>query len=256
MIPLSPRILKTGEELLDSRVDRIEEFDARSDDFPVAPMLKPVHLAQPRSFTWSLHHTLTQDKGDGGCVGFAWTHELIARPREVPGLDATFAREQVYWQAQRIDQWPGGDYPEADPLMAGTSVLAGAKVLHALGYFDEYRWAQSVLEMVAVLGYLGPCVFGTRWYEGMHTPDQDHFMHPTGRRRNGHCLLANGVKVIKDEGGSVDFDRSFVRFQNSFGPSWGTNGQCYMTLTDIASLWEHAEVCVPFKRRKKPAQMV
>jgi hypothetical protein len=240
-------MLKNGEIALDPRTDRIEQFDQRSLNFPIREVLKDFHYTRPRSYTWRLRYTLNQ-KNQGACVGFAWAHELIARPAEFEGLDERFAREKVYWEAQKIDEWPGGVYPGAEPLLEGTSVLAGAKALQAAGYFKEYRWADTVWDLVAALGYRGPCIFGTRWYENMQEPNKKGFIEPTGARRNGHCLLAMGIKIIKLPSGEVDTDKSYIVLQNSWGFDWGIKGHCYLTLKNVQRLWEHADVCMPHGR--------
>lgn len=241
--------LKTGEVPEDPRTDRIEEVDERSRRFPVREILQDFHYTRPRSYTWRVRRPLDQVR-DGACVGFAWTHELIGRPREHLGLDAAFARQVIYWEAQKIDRWPGGVYPGADPLVAGTSVLAAAKVVQAAGYIHEYRWAETPEDLVAVLGYRGPCLFGTRWFQDMHVPDAEGFMHPTGRRRSGHCLLATGVKVATTARGALAPDGTVISFLNSWGRDWGLDGFARMRLADLTALWEHADVCVPVGRRR------
>ena len=66
------------------------------------------------------------DQGqEGACTGFAVAHELIAQPSVVrKGINAKFAREKLYWEAQKIDPFPGGDYPGAEPNMEGSTVLS------------------------------------------------------------------------------------------------------------------------------------
>jgi len=162
-------------------------------------------------------------------------------------LNERFAREQVYWNAQKLDQWPGGIYPGANPLVEGTSVLAGGKALQAAGYFKEYLWAKTIWDFVAALGYRSPCVFGTRWYEDMNAPDKMGYIRPSGKRRNGHCLLALGVKIAKNSSGKVDTNKSYITFQNSWGKGWGINGQCRIIIDDVITLLEYADVCMPYK---------
>jgi hypothetical protein len=81
-----------------------------------------------------------------------------------------------YWEMQRRDFWAGGSYPGGEPHYEGTSVDAGAQVMHKLGAIPAfyhgkpissemapslvrpqegigtYRWAQNWSDTRAVLG--------------------------------------------------------------------------------------------------------
>ena len=125
-------VLKDGTTTQDPRLDRLVEFDEKSRSFPIRELLR---ADEPRSYTWSLPVYLDQGY-EGACVGFSWSHELAARPVEVQGVTNETAR-QVYFEAQRIDEWEGGAYDGAIPFYEGTSVLAGAKALQAQGKIKE-----------------------------------------------------------------------------------------------------------------------
>jgi hypothetical protein len=90
-----------------------------------------------------------------GCVGWSIARGMSLLNREF------YSGEMVYRQALKIDEWPG----EADE---GTSVRAGLEVVRTMGMWDmrkgvpaagpdaldgihEYRWANSVEEVAAVL---------------------------------------------------------------------------------------------------------
>ena len=174
-------------------------------------------------------------------MGHAWAHELIARP-VVTLVDHTYARERIYWEAQKIDPWDGGAYPGAAPFYEGTAVLAGAKVCQALGHFAEYRWAFGLRDLILAVGYTGPVVLGINWYEGMFNPDVDGFIRPTGLIAGGHALLVHGVSV----------SGSYVKIHNSWGPSWGQNGGAKITFTDLERLLnEDGEACIPLRRHAR-----
>jgi hypothetical protein len=221
--------------LPDPRLDRIPQFDERSRNFPIREVLEqPVY----RSFRWDVDVWLDQG-WDGACVGFAWTHELIAIPVAVRNLNAKFAKETVYWEAQKIDPWPGGSYPGADPFYEGTSVLAGVKVCQQLGYFGEYRWAFSLDDLRLTLGNYGPVVLGLNWYTGMFDPDPAGFVLPTGRIEGGHAILA--TEVNEEEG--------WIRLHNSWGDRWGLRGDCKIAFASLDRLLrEQGEACVPVVR--------
>lgn len=233
--------LKDGSSVDDLRLDRLEHFDERSRDYPIMAMRRLEAARKPRSYTWRCTKMLDQGR-EGACVGFAWSHELAARPSEVLTVSDGFARTQVYWEAQKIDPWEGGSYPGASPRYEGSSVLAGAKVIQSMGYIKEYRWAFGLDEVVMTLGYHGPVVLGIPWYESMYRPDKKHFIRPSGRIVGGHAILANGVNVRK----------GVVRLHNSWGMQWGKLGEAFITFDDLGRLLEQrGEACVAVGRRTR-----
>jgi hypothetical protein len=225
----------------DPRLDRIPQFDEQSRNFPIREVLEaPTY----RSQAWDIDVWLDQGY-DGACVGFAWTHELIAVPVEVRNLNEKFAKETVYWEAQKIDPWPGGSYPGADPFYEGTSVLAGVKVCHQLGYFSEYRWAFGLDDLRLTLGNYGPVVIGINWYTGMLDTDAAGFVHPTGRVEGGHAILVTEVNEEED----------WFRLHNSWGSDWGIEGDCKLSFADMTRLlYEYGEACVPVLRHDPNAE--
>ena len=218
-------------------LNRIPEFDERSRNFPIRTLLATAPR-QNRSYTWRCLDTLDQ-KSEGACVGFAWTHELAARPAEVTGLSAITARA-IYKDAQTKDPWEGTDY-------SGTSVLAGVKATKALhpDKIDSYKWAFGLADVLQTLSWHGPVVLGINWYEGQFVP-VNGVISPTGQLAGGHAILANGI----------DLKRKLVRLHNSWGRSWGLNGACFISFSDLDRLLhEQGEACVavgrtPEKRRK------
>ena len=122
--------LKNGQTTTDPRLDRIVQFDEESREYPIRALVPTA--SKPRSYTWRCDAWLDQGY-EGACVGFSFSHELAARPSVVKNTSYN-SGIWVYNQARMVDEWPGENYD-------GTSVLAGAKVLTANGYFKEYRWA-------------------------------------------------------------------------------------------------------------------
>ena len=228
--------LKDGTTTNDKRLDRLAQFDERSRAFPVRELVVDKPL---RSYTWKLDTYLDQGR-EGACVGFSWSHELAARPVGVSGIDNSTART-VYFEAQKLDPWEGGAYPNAVPFYEGTSVLAGAKAIQALGKIKEYRWAFSLHDALLAIGYQGPGILGCWWYEGMMNTDDKGFIKPTGRIVGGHAIVVRGV----------NFKRREVRLSNSWGKSWGKDGDALMTFEDFEKvLMDDGEFCVPVKRNK------
>jgi len=226
-------MLKNGSEVSDVRLDRIQQFDERSRNYPIRATIDP--SLDPRSYTWRCDTYLNQGS-EGACVGFSMTHELIARPKAITGLDGKFAREQVYWEAQKIDPWEGGAYPDAGTFYEGTSVLAGIKTLKKLGYIDSYRWCFGLDDLVMAVGYRGPVILGVPWYSGMFEPMSCGHLHVTGYVAGGHAILCKGVSVK---------NKTFT-LHNSWGSSWGNGGEALIHWDEMERLlYEGGEACVP-----------
>lgn len=205
------------------KFDRLIEFDERSREFPIRTLVE----GKPRrSYTWRVNVALDQGN-EGACVGFGWAHELSARPAvHIQTNENAFA---IYYNARQVDAWPGENYE-------GTSVIAGAKIVQTWGFMDEYRWAFSESDLALAVGYKGPAVIGSYWYEGMDTPDADGFLHPTGNIRGGHCYLAHQYSIKR----------------NAYGiwNSWGTGFYGYIHRDDMASILANdGEACIPVKRK-------
>lgn len=234
---------------------RRAHFDDRSRNYRIRSVLDRLGVSArvPRSYTWRCEPRLDQD-GVGACVGFAWAHEVAARPVLRPA-DAALAF-RIYRSAQLIDQWP--ETPPAE----GTSVLAGVKIAQGLGYYAEYRWAGAgsgrVLEdVVLTLGYLGPMVAGSEWTEDMFDPDASGLLHPTGAIAGGHAYLLNGVRcrwastvpILDRAFANLDRRTSLVRVHNSWGADWGVDGEAFLTLDEMEGLLERGgEACIPVRR--------
>ena len=209
--------------------DRIPRWDQRNEDFRIRGLT--LVTKPPRSYTWRVGVNLDQGR-EGACVGFAWAHELAARPRIVQGVTDDVARG-IYLDAQRVDEWPGEGYE-------GTSVLAGAKVVQGRGHFTEYRWARDVDELRMAIGYAGPAVLGVDWHEGMIDP-ADGWIYPEGAIVGGHAILCYAVNI---RGG-------YFRVWNSWGASWGEGGSAKLSFESMQQLLtENGEACIPMLRQK------
>ena len=221
----------------DIRLDRLVQFDQRSKNYSILPLLFD---KKPRSYTWKNTEWYDQ-RTEGACVAFALGHELNARPAQVKKIPENWLVRGVYWNAQKIDPWEGGSYTGASPTYEGTSVLAGVQTLHKLGAFDEYRWAFNMNDIIMGVGHNGPAVIGVNWYEGMFNPDTNGFIKPTGALGGGHAVMLKGVNVKKE----------IFTIRNSWGRSWGKDGDCYITFNDLQQLMDNGGECMFMMKRNR-----
>lgn len=244
-----PIKLKGGFTTTDIKLDRVPEFDERSRQYQIATKIEQHFGARPpiRSYNWFPGVTLDQGN-DGACVGFSTSHRLAGYPVQVPNVDNTFARN-IYFEAQKVDEWPGGEYPGATPVYSGTSVLAGMKVAKTQGYISEYRWigagsGKPMEDVVDTLGWVGGIVFGIDWYNSMYTPRPSGLIEVDFNSgiAGGHAIYAFGMwcnAVLPGEGSAP---MNLVVFQQSWGTTWGIKaygqqgGMCYMKLEDVEQL--------------------
>lgn len=230
--------LRNGSTSKDPRLTRLVQFDDKSRNYKATAVIPAG--AQPKNKTWSCSEVLDQGP-DGACTGFAWAHELIATPCSIKkGIDAKYAKEKLYWEAQKIDEWEGGSYPGASPQYEGSSVLASAKAAKATGHITEYRWAFGLDDLILSVGHLGPVVLGINWYEGMFDPHPCGYIHVTGELSGGHAILCRGVNV-KEE---------YALLHNSWGRFWGKAGTAKISFKELDTLLkEDGEACIPTGRQ-------
>jgi len=235
-VPFSTTPSRTAKGLIaiERTYDRVPQFDERSKLYHIRALIGEPEIRQQ---TWTLGECLDQGQ-QGACVGFGWTHELLAEPVRIVGEDPFV----IYHQAQTLDDIPGENYE-------GTSVLAGAKAVQARGHMTEYRWAFSTEDVLATLSVHGPVVIGINWHAGMEETDEKGYIRPDGDVRGGHCVCLHGVIVDKSD---EKYGWS-VLGKNSWGASWGISGDFVLRATDLESLQkDDGEVCVPVVRVPSP----
>jgi hypothetical protein len=210
--------------------------DARSLSFGIKTLFRP--KMQLKTKTWRLTEHLDQGS-EGACTGFAVAHELAAYPVRVEGINDIFAREKIYWEAQKIDPFRGGAYPGAKKFQEGSTVLAAVKIAKRLGFIEKYRWAFSVHDLAMSIGHFGPAILGVNWYEGMFKPASCGMLHPIGEKVGGHALLCRGYNAR---------NKTFL-IHNSWGKRWGDNGTARINWKDMQYLLRHSgDACIPMKR--------
>lgn len=230
--------------------DRVPRFDPRSRDYPIRGIVGPLADYRRTRVLWTPGPVILDQGAEGACVGMGCTQDLLASPVRVslaaahmpagwPTDPDAFARH-LYREAQKIDPWPGEAYD-------GTSVLAGVKLLHRLGFIREYRWAFTTDELLAGLLRVGPVVLGVWWYSGMYNAPGG-WLRVTGQKVGGHCLLAIGYEPDHEfPDGHVG---PAVALLNSWGPGWGVRGVAWIDLGDLSALLDDdGEACLFVGRR-------
>lgn len=234
-----PIRLRDGSSVDDPRLAALRE-PARETDVDVAMFLDPD--GRPFAHQWSTPRALDQGWG-GACVGFAWAHALASAPIERSGVDATFAIETIYWAAQRADRYPGGEYPGASPSMSGTTVRAAGEALVAAGELRGIAWVKSIDALLLTLTYLGPVVFGCRWFREFDRPAGSRAeLRPCGPLVGRHCVVLVGLEP----------DDGDVWVLNSRGPGWGLGGRARLSLETLERLWIDSEACLGLPQQGPP----
>lgn len=216
---------------------RIESPDSRDAYFPVSTVIPQIPQEVREKYWWA--DGWWGDQGTTShCVAYSWMHLLEDGPVVQDGLDANRVKPliepaKLYRECQIRDPWAGENY-------AGTSVRTAAKVLKDLGAIKEYRWAQSVTDVVNTVLTIGPMVVGTKWYTGMNEPSSSGVMRISGASMGGHAYLVNGVNL----------DSGMLRIKNSWGRGWGRDGYAFIKISDFEKLLSNGgEACIAFERK-------
>lgn len=200
-------------------------FDDKSRKYGICQTLPIMQLSR-KSMQWSCHVYFDQYE-EPSCTGFAMTHGVMAEPFQNTKLTPTHAR-YLYQKAKELDQWPGEDYD-------GSSVLGVAAAAKELKLIESYHWCFNEYEICTAIGYHGPVVFGSQWYDGMIEPDENGIIRATGKQLGGHAYLLT----------SYDAALEMYRVHNSWGISWGKMGDAFISSKDVNTLMrEGAEACV------------
>jgi len=218
--------------LADPRLGRRFQFDPKCLNFPVCAILPRQAYEEPRSKLWACGPVLDQ-KQEGSCVGHGFAHELAAFPYPIKNITHAEA-VKLYKKAQTLDEWPGSNYE-------GTSVLAGVKAVQEMypRAIESYRWANTLQDVIATVGWHGPVVIGVNWYSGFYNPDSNGTIYISGSIAGGHCLLIRAVDIVKNR----------FMLRNSWGSGWGKKGNCFISFDNMNRLLrESGEFCVPIAR--------
>lgn len=166
---------------------------------------------------------------------FAHDHivDSAMRPEYVrAGFGAADAAALLYYdEAKKRDPWR-----DNDTVDEGSTVRAAAKALQALGEIRRYRWAFNIEDLRRGLRWLSVCVVGIDWTVDMYDTDKNGLVRPTGAVDGGHAIAVVGYDDAK-------FGGAF-QLVNSWGPSWGARGFCWVSYEDMAELLKRdGEAC-------------
>lgn len=81
---------------------------------------------QPDAESW--HGWYDQNPYGGACVGFSLSRMMSLYNR------VRYQGEWLYYEAQKVDYWPGGDYPGASPNYQGTAISSACDILRTVGH--------------------------------------------------------------------------------------------------------------------------
>lgn len=211
--------------IVGQRLGRHVEHDEASKQFPAArsALATTVHHRRSKPF----------DQGDlGSCTGNAMAGALDTAPFTHAHLGERTA-VKLYELATTLDDVPGS-YPPDD---TGSSGLAVCKAAKQLGYISAYHHAfglQHALEALVV----APVIIGIVWYDSFDEPalDGELVISPNAQVRGGHEIEVN----------RLDVESKMIGGYNSWGSSWGVDGQWIMswaTFDDL--LGNQGDVTVP-----------
>jgi len=212
------------------RVIRVTPTPTKRPILTPTPSVSPTmtKLSNITSKYWDSNEWWGNQGRTSQCVGYAWSHWIEDGPITHTGTPPIVRPDVIYYNAQKIDEWPGENYN-------GTSVRAGAKYLQQIGKISSYYWAFDLDTLIRTILYLGPAVVGTNWYSSMFYPSSSGLIRATGRVVGGHAYVINGV----------DTQKQLFRLKNSWGQTWGQNGSAYISFADMRKLIrEYGEICI------------
>ncbi len=194
----------------DHVLDLAFEYPESNKDYNINTKLLSTPIA--KSKIWTSPKILNQGT-EGACAAFSGIGALQCEPNNT-ALEYGYKEcvENIYWAAQKCDQFPGGAYPGADVKMDGTSLNAVARVLKQKDLITEYRWSFDVNDFRQGIIEHGPAHIGVKMYEYMYHPGAGGWIVPKGRIMGGHAMYVAGY---------VHGRKPYYIIQNSWGRNWG-----------------------------------
>lgn len=204
-------------EPTDPRLKRHVVHDERSRNYALPEGAKPT---QPISWT---RNGPVLDQGEvGSCTANAALGLMMTTPFS---SGKTFTEDDAlafYHQETVLDDSEiPGEYPPDD---TGSSGLWAMKTLQQQGLISGYSHAFSLNAALTALQN-GPIAVGSVWVDSMMDPGKDGTLTVNKRSQvdGGHEYVVDGYDPTRDA----------VRMTNSWGTSWGINGQAWIKTVDF-----------------------
>lgn len=202
-------------------LDRLPHFDEQSRQYPIRSLI-PRNVTRAKRI-WTMPPNFPLDQGsEGACVGFGWSGELSSTPVRIATSNASAL--SLYQKARAQDRAMGNNWSE------GASVLAGAKACVKDGTVKSYRWAFGIDDVIDSLVTKGPVVLGINWYDSMYETTSEGLVTIDGPIVGGHCIITNGYWPAHPKFGDC------ILWTNSWGKSYGINGQGFIRVDDLNTL--------------------
>jgi hypothetical protein len=204
-------------EPTDPRLKRHVVHDPRSRAYALPEKAKPTTLiAWPRVGP-------VLDQGDvGSCTANAALGLLMTQPFSTGKTYTEQDALAIYHDETVLDDSEiPGQYPPTDTGSAGIYAM---QALQQHGLITNYLHAFSLDAALAAL-VNGPIAVGSVWMNSMFDPDSSGLIKVDKRSKvaGGHEYVVDGYDPAKDA----------VRMTNSWGTSWGLNGQAWIKTADF-----------------------
>jgi hypothetical protein len=167
------------------------------------------------------------DQGNlGSCTANAALGTLVTDPFGKPGVAFTETDAvQLYREETRLDdsQIPGHYEPDDTGSTGAWSMMA----LQRRGLIRTWHHTRKASVALRLLNK-GSFSFGTPWFPSMFAPDA-----------NGRLLVNTSVEAVGGHQICVvanDTSSNLIKIRNSWGPSWGQDGHCFLRWDDFATL--------------------
>ena len=219
-------ILRDGSETNDIRCGLI--FSGDTPDTPGLYSLQPDDGGIDLKQRPLINKRRIRHKGDfplyqliSSCVGMGFTN-MMEHEKGITSLGAGWATD-FYFEVQRRDQFPGGEYPGAIPQAGGTSIYDALTYAKELGLISDFVRARTIDEVLVGLCYHSSgAIFGLDWTEDMMMPDKNGLGHPTGRSVGGHCTFGRDYYLEK---GIVRGPNSWPKWNSVLNGDWAMHAE-------------------------------
>lgn len=189
----------------------------------------PRKVSQVQESDWPFTLEPLDQKDTGHCVGFSMADFGINNPMATPYSNQD--GHDFYYRCKIVDNEPGQEN--------GSYIRSAAKVMLDLKMVDVYAFALDMATLDYWLLNNGPVIVGTIWTNDMFVPDANNFIHPTGATAGGHAYLLNAKRP------------GAKRLINSWGDSWGQNGQAWISDEDFEKIFNYdGEAVTAFEIKK------